>query len=368
MSRPPAPSPTSARSNSSTSPSSGHSCTPAATSTPPGGRTSGCSAVTPAPLAGPGAPLVDEYAPASLAAALGLTLDAGRALIADALELTYRLPRLWDLVMAGLVAVWRARQISRETHDLDTEAVAFADRLICSVPAKVRLVDAARLVDEARLYYDPDRAVADEEHELARRGVWVRHTGHPATTDVFMTLDTPDALLFDQTIGRIAHELHALGDTDTTDVRRARAVGILADPQYALDLMSGREGAAPTRGATGASELYLHLSPADLVSDGVGAVSIEKLGAMTTRLLTDWLARHSAVGGQTQPATRPGPLHREGRRPARPTLGDARARDPARQPLRLPRLPTRLPVLRPRPHHPLRATRRGRSAGPDDAG
>ena len=111
--------------------------------------------LTPAPLAGPGTPLVDEYAPASLAAALGLTLDAGRALIADALELTYRLPRLWDLVVAGLVEVWRARQISRETHDLSVETVAYADRLITAVPAKVRLVDASRLVNEARLYFDP---------------------------------------------------------------------------------------------------------------------------------------------------------------------------------------------------------------------
>ncbi len=66
--------------------------------------------------------------------------------------------------------------------------------------------------------------------------------GAPATTDVFMTLDTPDAELFDQTISRIAGELGALGDTDTLDIRRARAVGILADPQYALDLLSGRRG------------------------------------------------------------------------------------------------------------------------------
>ena len=36
-----------------------------------------------------------------------------------------------------------------------------------------------------------------------------------------------------------------LGDTDPLDIRRARAVGILADPQYALDLMSGRESAHP---------------------------------------------------------------------------------------------------------------------------
>ena len=50
------------------------------------------------PLAGEGAPLVAEFAPAALAAALDLSLDAGRQLVADALELTYRLPRLWALV------------------------------------------------------------------------------------------------------------------------------------------------------------------------------------------------------------------------------------------------------------------------------
>src|SRR4051812_36299011 len=38
------------------------------------------------PLAGVGAPLVAEWAPADLAAALGITLDAARLLVADALE------------------------------------------------------------------------------------------------------------------------------------------------------------------------------------------------------------------------------------------------------------------------------------------
>ena len=66
-------------------------------------------------------------------------------------------------------------------------------------------------------------------------------TGAPATTDVVMTLDTPDALLFDQTVTRIAGDLNDLGDTETLEVRRARAVGILADPQHALDLLSGRD-------------------------------------------------------------------------------------------------------------------------------
>ena len=115
------------------------------------------------PLAGPGAPWVAEFAPADLAAALGISHDAARQLLADALELAYRLPRLWDLVQAGAVPAWRARLIARETTDLSVEAALFADRLIAATPAKIGQVHAARLVQEARLYFDPDRALADED-------------------------------------------------------------------------------------------------------------------------------------------------------------------------------------------------------------
>src|ERR1700712_5625186 len=53
------------------------------------------------PLAGQGAPWVAEYAPADLAAALDISLDAARLLVGDSLELCYRLPRLWGLTASG---------------------------------------------------------------------------------------------------------------------------------------------------------------------------------------------------------------------------------------------------------------------------
>ena len=46
-------------------------------------------------LAGPGAPLVAEFAIPEFAAALRMTTDAGKALIADAVETKHRLPKLW---------------------------------------------------------------------------------------------------------------------------------------------------------------------------------------------------------------------------------------------------------------------------------
>ena len=301
-----------------------------------------------------GAPWVAEFAPVDLAAALGITHDAARQLIADALELDYRLPRLWKRVLAGEVPVWRARLIARETTDLSLEAALFADRLIAAMPRRIGQVKAAQLVQEARLYFDPDRAIADEEEALTKRGVWLRHGNAPATTDVTMTLDTPDALLFDQTVTRIAGDLSELGDTEDLDVRRARAVGILADPQFALDLLSGREGAAPSHAPAGAANLYVHLTPADLaadLADGTGAASIEKLGAATTQLLTDWLTRFAAAG--TKITLRPvldlnSEVAVDQHDPPDAMRETVMLRDAD---LRLPRLPPRLPDLRPRPHH-----------------
>jgi hypothetical protein len=169
--------------------------------------------------------------------------------------------------------------------------------LIAATPAKINQVRAERLVQEARLYFDPDRALADEEEALAKRGVWLRRNSGPATTDVGMTLDTPDAELLDQSIGRIAADLKDLGDPSSVDVRRARAVGILADPQHALDLLSGHE-TKPSHGVrSGTTNLYIHLTPADLEAP-VGAATIEKLGAATTQMLTDWLARFTAAGAK----------------------------------------------------------------------
>ncbi|SDS63005.1 hypothetical protein SAMN04488570_2317 [Nocardioides scoriae] len=253
-------------------------------------------------LAGEGAPECAEFAPVELAAALGITLDAGRALIADGLDLTHRLPRLWAHLRAGRVEPWRARRIAQDSRDLGPDAIAHADRLLSATPAKLDQVDTRRLVDEARLYHDPVRACEDERHQLAHRGVWLRTGSRPATTDVLMTLDTPDALAFDHTVGSLATQLGRLGDAASLDVRRARAAGLLASPQQALDLLAGETTDLDhVRGALGSVELVVHVTPADLApadDTGAGAATVERLGAVTTEVLEDWVRR---VTGRTGP-------------------------------------------------------------------
>jgi hypothetical protein len=46
-------------------------------------------------IAGEGAPLVAEFCVADLGLTLGISTDSARRLLGDALELRYRLPKLW---------------------------------------------------------------------------------------------------------------------------------------------------------------------------------------------------------------------------------------------------------------------------------
>ena len=61
------------------------------------------------PVAGAGAPLVAEFSIAEFAAAIGLPTEHGRTFLGEALELRYRLPRVWKRVTSGDLAAWRAR-------------------------------------------------------------------------------------------------------------------------------------------------------------------------------------------------------------------------------------------------------------------
>ena len=93
------------------------------------------------PLAGPGAPLVAEFSVAEFAAAVGMTTDAGKYYLGQAIELRYRLPRLWKRVVSGDLPGWKARRVAGETisHALTAQAAAHVDRHLAPVAHKVGL-------------------------------------------------------------------------------------------------------------------------------------------------------------------------------------------------------------------------------------
>ena len=190
-------------------------------------------------LAGVGTPAVSEFAVMELAAALRVSHEAALALVGDVLDLAHRLPRTWALVRELRVPAHLGREAARVSRDLDVVAAAHADRLLVWQPKRLNPHRIGVLIHEARLYADPDRAVADHDRAMDQRKVECRYgTGAPGTGEAWLVLDEADLVAFDSTVGLMADQIGALGHGGSLDVRRAHAVGILADPQQALDLLA----------------------------------------------------------------------------------------------------------------------------------
>ena len=148
------------------------------------------------PLAGPGAPLVSEFAAMEYAVALGMSTDAGKAYLGRVLELRYRLPRLWDRVVAGKVSVWRAGRIADHTISLPLQGAAHVDRHLAPVAHSCSWAQIDRLVEEALVRFDPEAAEARRREAAERRhfDLHVDQVSYDGTVHVDGELDLADAL------------------------------------------------------------------------------------------------------------------------------------------------------------------------------
>ncbi|WP_127480745.1 HNH endonuclease [Nocardioides pantholopis] len=189
-------------------------------------------------IAGPGAPLVTEFAPLELGAALGMSSDAARAMLGEAVELAHRLPKTWAAVRAGEVPAWRGRKVAANTLSLPADGAAYVDQHVYAVAGKIGYAALDRLIEEARVRFDPAgaeekrRAAADRRHfDLDTGRVTLE-----GTVVVDGELDLADALDLESAVARGARILGELGCEVSLDVRRSLAVGELARRQLALDL------------------------------------------------------------------------------------------------------------------------------------
>src|SRR5215213_9719557 len=193
------------------------------------------------PVAGPGAPLVGEFSMTEFAAAIGLPTEAGKAYLREAVELRYRLHRVWSRLVKGDLPAWRARRIARETMLLSPEAAAHVDRQVAHVAHKVRPAQVDRLVAEAIGRFMPEEAERRRRQAADGRSFTI-DTAQPSlrgTSQVYGELDLADALDLDAAVTAGARALKDLGSTQSLDVRRATAVGDLARRQLTLDLNTG---------------------------------------------------------------------------------------------------------------------------------
>ena len=201
----------------------------------------------PVPVSGDGAPLVAEFCIAEFATAVGLSAEAGKAYVGEAVELRHRLPKTWTRVIAGDLPPGRRGGSPRGTIALTREAAAFVDAATAPFAHKTRPAELERTIATAIATFMPQEAEARRLAAADGRRFEIDTRGHHlnglhGTADVYGTLDLADALDLEAAVASTAATLKDLGSPDSLDVRRAVAVGEIARRQLTLDLTGSRPG------------------------------------------------------------------------------------------------------------------------------
>ncbi|QIK75486.1 hypothetical protein [Nocardioides piscis] len=272
---------------------------------------------------GAGTPKVLEFAPAVLGARLGVSTGAAHALMADALDIAHRLPRLWGRVEALEVKASYARYVARRTRDLGAAQAAHVDaRVHVAADGRIPWARFEALVEGAIAASDPE-AAAEREREAATKQLAqpTRSTEH-GMRGFYVRAPLHVIARLDAIVSHLARILLELGDTDTNDERRVKAVLLLTDPRRACELLRRYaewrdrpdDPAAPDDGDRGSEPetprsgdrpevdwdalmptvtLFLHLYAQAVGDQGEQVARIEGHGPVTTTWLRHTLGPHA---------------------------------------------------------------------------
>jgi hypothetical protein len=184
-------------------------------------------------IGGPGTPAVAAFTAEPFAAALRISTTAGLQLMADALNLHHRLPRIWARVESLDLAPWRARRIAQATAALSQEAAAHVDRHLATKAGTCGTLSIDRAIAQALAACDPDAQAARERAARRTWGVKLTHTrnpnGYTGTSWLDAVGDTTDLTRFHDLLCAIAAQLKDAGDGDDLELRKAKALGVIAD-------------------------------------------------------------------------------------------------------------------------------------------
>ncbi len=206
------------------------------------------------PYGGPGTPDVSEFAAAELGLLQHTTTTSAAFQMADALDLRHRHPRLWALLCSGGVRAWKARAVAKATRHLTLEAAgavdaAVADHITTLPWGRFETLLTARI-------WQADPAEANRRYELAQAERFVRagRSNEHGLKLLIARANAGDVIWFLAMLHRIADLLAADGDLDPVDVRRSKAIGILAQPAVALALLQRHQTDTDTDPETAAAD------------------------------------------------------------------------------------------------------------------
>ncbi len=183
-----------------------------------------------------GTPSVSEFAALELAGLLGCSAWAAGHRMIEALDLKHRHPALFEAALGLEVEVFRATRAASICADLSPEAAEQVMNLW--LPRQERLGWRAAFTLLERLVIEADQQLAARKEAEARRSRGVRVWGlEHGCLQLAGSLDVLDGRYFDQSLDRMAALLEQDHPELTSQERRAKAVGVLANPALALAML-----------------------------------------------------------------------------------------------------------------------------------
>ncbi|MHA6512497.1 13E12 repeat family protein [Tessaracoccus sp. Z1128] len=218
-------------------------------------------------VGGVGTPAVSEFIALELAGVLRCTPTAAASKLADALNLKHRHPGLFQAVQEARVEPSRACRAASMCVDLPAEAADAVTDLWVGRQVRLGWTAAFNLLKKMIIEADPAVAAERERRQRASRGVhvWGLFDGVMNLTG---RLDVIDARYLDAAVDRIA-DLLATEHPDTSKtILRAKALGVLANPAYALALLQQAAQPALLESVSAALDGGVPAAPAAAVHGG----------------------------------------------------------------------------------------------------
>ncbi len=176
-------------------------------------------------VGGDGTPAIGELCVGEFAVVAGWSTSTGTKLIADALDLRHRFPQIWARLCHYQVPVWICRKIADKTGQLSLAAARYVDAAVAPYLTSL-----------------PADAEARARHFQAQRFVRTGRTTDCGIKTLIARAEAGDVIMFTALCDRIAQILGLNGDTATLDVRRSKAIGIIANPLRTITLLAAHEG------------------------------------------------------------------------------------------------------------------------------
>ena len=201
-------------------------------------------------LGGDGTPLVAEFAVAEFAVVTGRGRVAAQIYVADSLDVRHRMPRLWTAVMELRVPVWQARKAASRLRavGLDREQARWVDSQVTPYIPSLPWARIEALLEAKIIEADPEAAAARARAAELEQFVSKGQCNEYVLKTLVAKANAGDVVFFVAMCDRIAQILLERGDTSPVGVRRASAVGILADPARALRLLAEHAAGADAAG------------------------------------------------------------------------------------------------------------------------